>query len=490
MTITLYTSTAESSRLNKSAYLTTVATLTGQLLVPTSMTAPVILFDMDTVGEAPKANYAYIDDFARYYFITEWTANAQGLWEASMNVDVLMTYKGNKTGTVSGIYKLKAWVNRYENGSAVLAADNIYPEFMDYREENYGPTLSSPSWYGTNDILNDSPTPLSGPYRYVIQLNAKPVFASGESYPQNWNLLTLVTNAEGMRDFIFTVANTSALSGGKTLAESVLTCYALPFEVPHGLTRVRKIDMPGLFSEVTLDTDDYYYMPSSGIMHTDVFHFSVTLPNEPAYMHYAPYTNLKLIFEPFGSFAIDPRIIFTSRYGAQTFDVAVECNMITGSAVLYYGKTGNAVHVLGTGSVKNDITLSGEQYNLAKGVGGIISAVTDGVAAGTRSGNIGVGIATAAIEAGGALIGTAANPDTYVTGGDTQIVWSAPALNYKKSIPTDDAPDLFGYPYHKYVQLSTLSGYAEIGRIHIEGITATDTELLMIENALKEGVIL
>ena len=38
-------------------------------------------------------NYAYIPQFSRYYFIKEITSVKSGLWEISMRVDVLETYK-------------------------------------------------------------------------------------------------------------------------------------------------------------------------------------------------------------------------------------------------------------------------------------------------------------------------------------------------------------------------------------------------------------
>ena len=53
-----------------------------------------MVFDFGDVGNAkvPDFNYAYIQDFSRYYYITEWLF-ISGLWRAAMTVDVLATYK-------------------------------------------------------------------------------------------------------------------------------------------------------------------------------------------------------------------------------------------------------------------------------------------------------------------------------------------------------------------------------------------------------------
>lgn len=51
-------------------------------------------FNRGDVGNAqvPKYNYAYISDFGRYYYVTDWVF-VKGLWRAAFTVDVLATYK-------------------------------------------------------------------------------------------------------------------------------------------------------------------------------------------------------------------------------------------------------------------------------------------------------------------------------------------------------------------------------------------------------------
>lgn len=65
---------------------------------------------------------------------------------------------------------------------------------------------------------------------------------------------------------------------------------------------------------------------------------------------------------------------------------------------------------------------------------------------------------------------------------------------YPKLITTDENyGKLYGYPLGQTKVLSTLSGYTEISNIHIEGEgfkSATQKEILMLKEALNDGIIL
>lgn len=51
-------------------------------------------------------------------------------------------------------------------------------------------------------------------------------------------------------------------------------------------------------------------------------------------------------------------------------------------------------------------------------------------------------------------------------------------------------PSLSGYPTNKSGKLNEFEGQVVVSDVHVEGMTATDTELSMIEDLLKEGVLL
>lgn len=74
--------------------ITDIATATGTLREGTSIIDPQILIesqlDSDILG---RVNYAYIQDFHRYYYINNIELDINGLWLFDMNVDVLMSYE-------------------------------------------------------------------------------------------------------------------------------------------------------------------------------------------------------------------------------------------------------------------------------------------------------------------------------------------------------------------------------------------------------------
>lgn len=89
MTINLYTTASEKNAVNKT--LSEVATLTGTLRESSSIINPVIHISGDAT--ITGANYAYIPDFGRYYFVTGVESVRNGLWRFYLHVDVLYTYR-------------------------------------------------------------------------------------------------------------------------------------------------------------------------------------------------------------------------------------------------------------------------------------------------------------------------------------------------------------------------------------------------------------
>lgn len=118
MTIVLYNSTAEKDVLNKSGYLTQVSTLTGTLRSGCNVVNPSIIVELDTL---PNFNYAYIQEFNRYYFLTDITNVNNKLWEIKLHCDVLFSHK-------TGILGLSCEVERNEFDNNLLLEDTLRGE--------------------------------------------------------------------------------------------------------------------------------------------------------------------------------------------------------------------------------------------------------------------------------------------------------------------------------------------------------------------------
>lgn len=87
MTIKLFNNTSPANYVTKQ--LTEVATLTGNLLEPSSIVDPTIIIERNSpVG----FNYFQIPEFNRYYFLTGVSSDSRNLVAISGHCDVLMSY--------------------------------------------------------------------------------------------------------------------------------------------------------------------------------------------------------------------------------------------------------------------------------------------------------------------------------------------------------------------------------------------------------------
>ena len=127
MDLILYKQAATPERVDKTAYLTQVGTVTGVVLKSdVDLMQPVFILKTDPL--VYNANYLYCSFTSRYYYITDITALTGGRIAISCMVDVLYTYKDE-------ILASSAWV--VSSSSATDAADynmlhNDYPFRADY----------------------------------------------------------------------------------------------------------------------------------------------------------------------------------------------------------------------------------------------------------------------------------------------------------------------------------------------------------------------
>lgn len=89
MTVTIYSCSCETIVLNKTSYLTSLASFSGTVRDEVDIVNPRIL----VAGNVIAGNYCYIDDFASYYYITEKTVVRDGLTDITLKRDPLMTAK-------------------------------------------------------------------------------------------------------------------------------------------------------------------------------------------------------------------------------------------------------------------------------------------------------------------------------------------------------------------------------------------------------------
>ena len=122
MTIKLYANQSENNKVDK-----TIGQLgndiTGTLREDCSVINPVIKIEGLEADYLKHANYAYIPDFGRYYYINNIVCTGH-LYELHMHVDVLMTYK-------AGIRACQAVVARQEKQYNLYLQDGVFKTYAD-----------------------------------------------------------------------------------------------------------------------------------------------------------------------------------------------------------------------------------------------------------------------------------------------------------------------------------------------------------------------
>ena len=127
MTVKLYQNKSEFNVVDKD--LTELATLTGTLREQSSVVDPAINFSGLT-QYIDTANYAYISEFGRYYFITDIQYVRNNLWLLTMHVDVLYTY-------ASQIRNNSAIIERNENEYDLKLNDGLFRTQQNPRIAQY-----------------------------------------------------------------------------------------------------------------------------------------------------------------------------------------------------------------------------------------------------------------------------------------------------------------------------------------------------------------
>ena len=95
--------------------------VTGTLRDDCSIINPVIRLEEFTGFDVTECNYAYIVEFGRYYYINNITLTNK-LYEISMHVDVLMTYRNE-------IRSNSAVVSRQENAYNLYLQDGVFKTY-------------------------------------------------------------------------------------------------------------------------------------------------------------------------------------------------------------------------------------------------------------------------------------------------------------------------------------------------------------------------
>lgn len=428
---------------------------TCKLMNDSGMITPTFVFDFTVLpSETPEFyNYAYVSQWNRYYFISDWKYMS-GLWYCSMVVDVLASWKGR-------ISELSTYILRSSSNYDRYLPDNLYP-------------VRSGATYATEqNNANPFATAYSDGYFVAGIINADQYGYGAVNY--------YVFTAAQFRTFSnYLLSNTSIYNVTDVTDELlkvlynpfqyVVSCTWLPFAPP--MAGNLATCAVGWWSTPTPCARLSGYVRASGTV-------TCQIPRNPEgitkpFMYGEPYTEYYLDFPPFGSFSISADNLINANY--LDFSWNVDC--ITGMGRLQMG-AGNAAQPFNIVHAQIGVPIQ-----LAQMTPPMFSQLQQAL------GNTGVDWADTIINTlgnvGNALIAKM-NPMQTVgtTGGFMAGYYPIKLTGIFHGVVEENIAE-FGVPCCKTLQIGTLSGYVLCAHGEFSG-NATDSEIDQINSFLTSG---
>lgn len=484
MTVTLY---AVSKRINSTKTPTSGGKAFSAVVLksPSSVVRPKISFKWDPTGSNfhPSAyNYAYINDYQRWYWIDEWTYDDRQ-WTASMSVDVLASYK--QTIGYSSKYIVRADVTDMTQ----ILIDNKYPILVGKTSSlpgslsgwtNWTPELSQGSvvvsaigeanTYGTGGIS----------YFYMTPSEfTKMIMASFSQSLLVWN----ATQSLGQN--LGEVFQRFGENWLKTLNDPfryIRGAMWYPFQFPHSSSG-------GNVHLGLLDTGAVGYPILNGNASfsgtgTLAYQADTSLPIYMKYRMIQPYYTANLHFLPFGIIPIDTSVTLPFG-GAFTVDVTVDAISGIGRLDTYAGHN-RWSHMFSTSAqVGVPLAVADMAINYLDALKTTASAI--GSVASVMNSPTAEGVLGAAASVGSAI--QSFMPQTAVIGqsGGLAGLEAAPHFYTEALTPATENSAEFGRPLCETRMINTLSGFVQCADPEIEAPTAYPEELRQLGDYLTGG---
>lgn len=420
-----------------------------------------------TQNDPTGYNYCYLPTFSRYYWVKNWTY-ADGLWNASLTVDTLASYRDQIGYSTEYVVRSSA---KYDG----TISDSLYPAKATVQsvtnafQGGFAETISE----GFFVIGFIAKTPNSiGAVTYVVM-------SPGNAKKLSSKLLT---------DVSYLSIDNAEISDSLTKIlfnpyQYIVSCNYFPFDIAEltaHLPLVSSVDV-GWWS---IDVPCWILGADNNNLTKSV---SVGIPKHPqavsrgGYCNAPPYTDYTIFLQPFGVIPLDA----SKLWGASTLSIQYMVDLFTGDSILrILTNTNQLVHEttakLGVPIQLSNITFdvpSGGgllQTGIAAAVGGLQAALTGG-----SFSDVGNGILNAA---------QATNADVASKGatGSTIAFDSVPYMVARFKILVDDNNEDHGRPLCKRVQLSTIPGFIMVDDPDI-ALNATAAEIDSVKSYLKNG---
>lgn len=412
-------------------------------------------------------NYCCIPTWGRYYWVKNWTYS-DGLWNASLTVDTLASYRdqiGNST----------EYVTRSSAQYDGTISDGLYPASAKVQSV-------------TTAFQGGFAETISGGF-FVIGFIAKAANSMGAiTYAVMTPTNAKKLSAKLLTDVSYLSIDNTEISDSLTKVlfnpyQYIVSCNYFPFDIAKitaHLPLVSSVDV-GWWS---IDVPCWILGEDNNKLTKSV---SVSIPKHPqavsrgGYCNASPYTDYTIFLQPFGVIPLDA----SKLWGAVTLSIQYMVDLFTGDSILRIFTDANQLVHETTAQLGVPIQLSNITFDIPSGSGLLqtgVAAAFGGLQAALSGGSfsdVGNGILNAA---------QATNADVASKGatGSTIAFDSVPYMVARFKILVDDNNDDHGRPLCQRVLLSSIPGYIMVDDPDI-ALAATAEEIDSVKSYMKNG---
>lgn len=543
MNIILYKSKSSMNTVDKGgANLTPLLTVSGNFKNAQSILTPIVIIDTidslllvddngkvvlddykrplltsrDASKEIIKANYCYIDELARYYFISDIQVVNNDLIQLYLKEDVLYTYANQ-------IKEHTAYISRNEFTNTPLIEDRNEQLFYD-KEVSYKDTVEitggeavnfafNVSKLGTNNIIFSA---LSKQTDYRAGLVDVPKDLPSFNYINEFYTTLLSVDRPLLIPYIagqYIAQLCLEKDSNKSYIKNMLIC---PFDVTNQTDTTKSIPIylgDNNISDMGASTDPTQKVgnvhPMKALTSDYLVVADFVVPDATSYLDYEPYCQYE-IFVPFYGYVNLPtnkirgnRLLLYYALDWQKGTGMAFISMITGAEnrIIWSGQVDPFIHVelSTTNNYENKVAKNGVVTSTVLGTLSSSVSLIAGIATGNplaiAGGAMGLGKTIASSVQSSQAIIDRANV-AFTDGMLSQYSNTKPFLRITKmkttnTINKDNYAHLFGLPLYKSYKLKDLRGYTIISEINLDDLdTAKSSELVELYSLLKGGVYL
>lgn len=415
-----------------------------------------------TVAPVNTMTYCYIPKFGRYYFVTDWVYN-QGIWECSLAVDVLASFK-------TAIGNTSAYIERSASTYDGNIIDKLYPANTDYDIKTIalsGSYFNVPPSGGTYVVgIVNSLTNTVGAITYYAmtqsQLGSLLAYMFGNDI---WNSSGISEISQGLFKSMFNPM------------QYIVSCMWLPFDLPAFGSTTGSVYIgyynAGFTANIVTNLYEKGYIEGQLTDHPQA-------ASRGSFLNYSPYTDITLYIPPFGSIPIDTAFLRKGNYLYCPYWV----DHITGEATIqislstYQGSLESNVCAERSAKLGVPIQLAQVMADYSHTIQTMQSGFSGGVA-GIIAGALGATVQSA-LDAKFPQVSTSGSNGAFVS----NHIAAVAVLKHTKIVNADNTD--FGRPLMAVRIINTLSGYVKCGEAH-PALPCLHEELTTITNFLTSG---